>query len=59
VGIVIFYIFATYLRERHFNKTNKPMKNMVNILMNAVLVALLWDDAEEVRKVGNRGGTGI
>lgn len=36
------------------------MKNMVNILMNAVLVALLWvDDAEEVCKVGNRGGTGI
>lgn len=29
------------------------MKNMVNILMNVVLVALLWvDDAEEVCKVG-------
>ena len=29
------------------------MKNVMNILMNLVLVALLWvDDAEEVRKVG-------
>jgi hypothetical protein len=29
------------------------MKNVMNILMHAVLVALLWvDDAEEVRKVG-------
>jgi len=29
------------------------MKNLVNILMNAVLVDLLWvDDAEEVCRVG-------
>ena len=29
------------------------MKNLVNILMQVVLVALLWvDDAEEVCKVG-------
>ena len=36
------------------------MKNVMNILANLVLVALLWvDDAEEMCSVGNRGGTGI
>lgn len=35
------------------------MKNIMNILMNLVFVALLWvDDAEEIRSVGWKDTTG-
>jgi len=35
------------------------MKNLVNILMNVVLVALLWDnDAEEMCNVGKNTSIG-
>ena len=44
----------------HLIKIIERMKHLLDILVSLMVVALLWaDDAEEVRSVGNRGGTGI